>query len=320
MESCNASALLRRRVRESTGLRFFLQIMEDIFPPFRLQTDQEKYLDLFKVDRVFNRTSARNPKVVVSTSLYWGTHWPQGQNRVEPSLEMLQTRRPSVRDGRSWWENYFLPFLRGCEELLPEGWTHRVYLAADLSFLVDLIPKSVEIHLMRESSWGSIPGMLWRYLPIEEPVFCVARGADNYTLGDYQLVVALALRFGTFLIRNTISYWQDNHNRFVYRTIQGSCAVKGPIHYVSHAAAWVHQEQTDPISPMVEALPYLRHVGMEHWSEYGQDEQFLSRWLYYLAGPMKTITLVEPIGNHEMFIRDIQYLNSNGGLHSIIRR
>jgi hypothetical protein len=294
--------------------------MEDIFPPFRLHTDQEEFLNLFKVEKVFNRTPALKPKVIVSTSLYWGTHWPQEHSRIEPTLEDLNRPRSSVRDGGSWWENYFSPFLRGCEERLPEGWIHRVYLASDLAFLVDKIPETVEIHLMRNCSWGTIPGMLWRYLPMEEPVFCVARGADNYFLGGYQQVVALALQLGTFLVRNTISYWQDNLNRFVYRTIQGSCGVKGPIPFVPYAAAWVRQTQLNSLSPRVEAFPYLLHIGLDHWAEYGQDEQFLSRWLYYLAGAEKTITLVEPIGNHDLFIRDIQYWQSLGGLHSIIRR
>lgn len=302
------------------GTEICLRIMEDIFPPFRLQTDQEEYLNLFTVESVFNRTPARNPKVVVSTSLYWGTHWPREQERVEPSLEILKCPRPSVRDGGSWWQTYFSPFLLGCGEPLPEGWIHRVYLASDLAFLIDEIPASVEIYLMRETSWGSIPGMLWRYLPMEEPAFCVARGADNYFLGGYQQVVALALQLGSFLLRNTISFWQDNFNRFIYRTIQGSCCIKGPVPFVPHAAAWVRQAQCDPLSQRVEAFPYLLHIGLDHWAEYGQDEQFLSRWLYYLAGTMKTITLVEPIGNHEIFIRDTQYLQSLGGLHSIIRR
>ncbi len=307
---------MARRVNEPLAF----VIMHDIFPPFERQTEDPSYLNLFKVAQVINPQPRGHLKAVVSTSLYWGTHGPHVYKPTLPTLAGLQTPAKSVRQGKSWWESYFLPFLKGCQEPLPDGWRHRVYLAADLTFLIDLIPTTVEIHVMAESSWTSMPGMMWRYLPAEESLLCIARGADNYEMGGHQQVIALALCLGTFLVRNTITFWRDKLNRLVYRSVQGSCAIRGPIPFVPTAAAWIEANQKKLFPSQVEAFPELTHIGLNHWGAYGQDEQFLSRWLYYLAASEKTITLVEPEGNHEIFQEDMSFWQAHGKLHSVIRR
>lgn len=294
--------------------------MKDIFPEFTERTDDGQFLSLFETSEVIHRSPTTAPAAVVSTSLYWGTHLPESHRPIPPSLETLQRPLASVKNGASWWRQYFEPFLRGCGESLPPGWIHRVHLSADLAFLVDFIPPSVEIRLMRESSWTSIPGMLWRYLPMEEPTLCIARGADNYELGGFRHIATLALCLGTFLIRNTTSLWRDDKNRFVYRTIHGSCCVRGPLPFVPAAAAWVAANRREPPPAHVPAFPELSHVGLEHWGAYGQDEQFLCRWLYYRAASEKTIALAQPDGDHELFRRDLAFLQSRGELHSVIRR
>lgn len=294
--------------------------MQSIFPRFEQETADPDYVKLFKVARVFNAQPREGLRVVISTSLYWGTHGPHVYQPTKATLSALQTPTKTVRRGGSWWENYFIPFLKGCHEPLPEGWRHRVYLAADLEFLISHIPATVEIHLMAGSSWTSMPGMMWRYLPMEEPVLCVARGADNFEMGGHQQVVALALSLGTFLVRNTITFWKDDLGRLVYRSVQGSCAVRGPVSFVPSAAGWIAANQKELFSSRVAAFPDLTHIGLNHWGAYGQDEQFLSRWLYYRAASEKTITLVEPEGSHEVFEIDMNFLLANGKLHSIIRR
>lgn len=294
--------------------------MRNVFPPFEEQTDDPSFLKLFKVAEVLHPQRRDDLSVVVSTSLYWGTHGPHVYQPTRPTLTGLQTPTKSVRQGRSWWESYFLPFLEGVQEPLPEGWRHRVYLSSDLSFLIALIPSTVEIHLMAESSWTSMPGMMWRYMPAEEHVLCVARGADNYSMGDHRQIIALALSLGTFLVRNTITFWRDDLSRLVYRSIQGSCAIRGPVPFIPAAAAWIAANQKELFSSQVTAFPELTHIGLKHWGAYGQDEQFLSRWLYYLAAREKTITLVEPEGNHELFQQDMGFWQAHGKLHSVIRR
>ena len=173
---------------------------------------------------------------------------------------------------------------------------------------------------MAESSWASMPGMMWRYLPVQEPSLCIARGADNYELGGYQHYISLALCLGTFLVRTTINCWRDDRKRFIYRTVMGSCAVRGPLPFVPAAAAWIALNQQAPPDERTIAFPELTHVGLGHWGAYGQDEQFLSRWLYYRAAGKSTMTLLHPDGNHEIFQRDMAFLQANGRLHSVIRR
>lgn len=294
--------------------------MRDIFPPFSQETKDERHLAMFKVARVINAQNTERPKAVVSTSLYWGTHSPHVHKHRPPTLETLQTPSPTVRHGQSWWECYFMPFLKGCSQKLPAGWIQRVYLAADLDFLVEHIPTNVEIHLMALPSWTSMPGMLWRYLPAEETV-CIARGADNYELGGGdQLVLPLALYLDTFLVRHVTTEWRDPLQRFIYRSIRGSCTIRGPISFVPSAAAWIASNQQVAPSKKVVAYPHLSHVGFDSRGAYGQDEQFLCRWLYYKALSQRTITLVSEKGDHEVFRKDMVFLQAHSGLHSVIRR
>ncbi len=293
--------------------------MQDVFPQFIRDSHAHTLPELFSVSDRINVIPVAK-KVVVSTSLYWGTHAPHLWLHRPASLKALQEPHLSGRHSVSWWGNYFLPFLDGCRQILPEGWVHRVYLARDLSFLIDFIPLDVEIFLMEYASWESMPGMLWRYLPVEEDVLCVARGADNYALGDYQNIVRVALDLGVFLVRTTTSDWRDVLNRLIYRSIHGSCCIRGPLEFKASAQAWIIMNRDVAMAQEVKAFPELTHVGLSHWGAYGQDEQFLCRWLYYLAARRRTLTLLHPDGNHELFKRDICYWNEEGRYHSIIFR
>lgn len=266
--------------------------MTHIYPPFTATEPAAELLPLFKVLECHNPQP--KSKVVVSTSLYWG--------------------RGSVKN---WQKKYIEPLLNGCEQSLPEDWSRRIYLSFDLAGMVRKIPRHVEVNLMDSMSWGSIPGMLWRYLPITEDVFCFARGADNWTLQQWEIdAVQQAVASQAQLYRHVWNPAYINAGvHWLYRTIRGTCGIQGPLPFLEAATQWIAYNREQQPPQMVEGKP---HFGLGNWQAFGQDEQFLCRWLYYIMASKKTLTRVSPVIQSDIFRQDMEYLESQGGTHVLL--
>jgi hypothetical protein len=122
------------------------------------------------VARTINCQSSQH---LVVSSLFWKNA------RVNDGDLPLLTRDIMINAAKlgfvtrfSPWEHYVVPLIEGArslKEARPEI-VFRVYLAADLEFLVeDLVAVGCEIKLMRGSSLRHNPGAMWRFLALEEP-------------------------------------------------------------------------------------------------------------------------------------------------------
>lgn len=267
--------------------------MTHIYPPFIANQAASEFLPLFEEERILNPQPPS--KVVVSTSLYW-----------------------SQRAQGKWQSKYLGPLLKGCEQQLPEGWSRRIYMSADTAREASKIPPHVEVRIMKNSSLGSIPGMLWRYLPITENVFCFARGADNWTLYGWEIKAAnKAIESQAHLYRHVWNHHSVFESKYLlYRTVRGTCGIQGPLPFLEAATQWIaFNKRQRPAQNVEDKI----HYGLKKWDSFGQDEQFLCRWLYYIMANKPTLTLVTPSEGSDLFRKDMEYLYSNGMHHKLAK-
>ena len=299
----------------------------DFFPPFgqpevarclREQTDAERE----ELDRMFEVIEVRNPQTsdfVISTSLYCQPHDPEKKRLPSLTLEALQQRHPSVRGGSSWWSEYFLPLIQQFDKVM-DPWTVRLYLAPDLLFLESFLrhPR-VELRIMNHVSENTIPGMLWRYLPLDDGVNLVARGADSFVPSPGILRLINQMLGGpNLLFRHFLPRDIGGARLVIYRPVPGPIVVKGceGMGFTEAAKAWVwHQKRglwprtvriVDSDGKPVEAKKF----GMSHWARYGQDEQFLSHWLYHIAAQEGIHSAITRNHTSKLWDLDLQYTNA----------
>lgn len=276
-------------------------------------TEREELDSMFEV---VDKIDCKPTNFVLSTSIYCRPHNP-GPKRIEPlTVENLKIPHPSVRGGKAWWNIYFRPLLADLDRIRPP-WIVRVHLAEDLDFLLPhLKHPRVETWIMKHSSELTMPGMLWRYMPLEEGVNMIARGADSlwpdpgywHLLRDFN--ESPCRFFRRFLPRD-----QDGSGSIVYRAIPGPLVVKegSRIPVVDYAKTWIWFQRSG-LWPTVARLPWLRDpapkFGMQHWAKYGQDEQFLSHWIYHLACGEGLYTVTDAGHSSRIASYDMGYVES----------
>ena len=120
------------------------------------------------VARSINGRPARHR---VAASLFW-------KNLVAEEGELAVVSREQMKDADKLglisryapWEHYVKPLLEGAALLRKArpAVVLRVYLAADLEFLIeDLVAVGCEVFLMKSASIRHNPGALWRFLALE---------------------------------------------------------------------------------------------------------------------------------------------------------
>lgn len=288
--------------------------MTEIFPPFSSESIAADYLHHFAIKRIREGTVV-DPEVVVSTSLYWGiTYFHEAL--PELALDTL-FKHMAPRKALSWWNAYMKPLLLGCFSALPEKWQRRIYLSADLEFLTDIFPEHVTIVVMAEKSPTSMPAMLWRYMPLLEPVLCVARGADNFHVPEWYIKqVQLMQEMKADLLRLSFEMDLAYQSKYHYRPICGSCVVRGPVPFMENATSWLRttKEALDSLQCHYNGL---EHTAMYRWDAFGQDEQFLCRWLYYYVAHKGGTVLTEARDKEGTFVKDAAYLQQCGVTHHV---
>ena len=124
----------------------------------------------FSVARVINPQPLT--RHIVSTSLFWKN--PRKDDPDLPSLDrkaLKHAKRRGLVRRFDPWPHYVEPLLAGARQILESrsDVVFRVYLAADLDFLVkDLVKAGCEVRLMKSSSVRHNPGAMWRFLALEE--------------------------------------------------------------------------------------------------------------------------------------------------------
>lgn len=120
------------------------------------------------VSRRINERPARHRVVV---SLFWKNLRAEETDLTVVSREqMMDAGELGLISRYAPWDHYVKPLLKGAA-LLREARPSvvlRVYLAADLEFLVeDLVAVGCEVFLMKSSSIRHNPGAMWRFLALE---------------------------------------------------------------------------------------------------------------------------------------------------------
>lgn len=117
--------------------------------------------DYFTVDKIINKLP--NITNAISVSLFCKNI----NNHYENELESPDNDIDSV-----WYKKYMQSLINninsfGESELVKNNWKFRIYLANDLAtkkYIYLLSRPFVEIYIMKSSSIGAQPGMLWRFL------------------------------------------------------------------------------------------------------------------------------------------------------------
>lgn len=276
---------------------FMTASLFDFFPAFdtthidyyrakSTQMEREELSSMFEVLEILNPKCSDH---IVSTSLYCRPHHPELAPHADLSVTALKEPHASVRGHGSWWATYFEPLLRVLPTIA-EPWIVRIHLAHNLRHLAPFLNfRRCEIRIMKHDSEGSIPGMLWRYLPIEEDCLAVARGADDLILNAKEAAIMhLFLETDAYLLRFFNPADVNSEGQLSYRPIPGPITTIGltDLRFRESAEAWIWYQQRGFFHATTFYPPAGKHlvkVGMDHWTRYGQDEQFLSHWLYPLV-------------------------------------
>jgi hypothetical protein len=298
---------------------FFPKFGEREIKRFLRECDATERVELDRMFTVREVIDSKKGDLVLSTSLYCWPHDPE-KSRIEPvTLENLQTPHPSVRHQQAWWDVYFLPLIRQFDQV-QDPWVIRIHLAHDLEFLIPhLRHPRVEIRVMDHCSHFTMPGMLWRYLPMEERVTMLARGSDTLWPGR-KIVEAIErmLAGPNVLFRRFLPIDYDKAMFLVYRTVPGPIVSKPDLHggFVAAAQAWIWHQQHGLWSKNVELLGpdgeiyEMPKFAMSHWARYGQDEQFLSHWLYHRAAPQGIHTVIDADHLSGLWSKDWEFVRS----------
>ena len=134
-------------------------------------SDREKaeMEELFGIERIINPKP--HAEHLVSSSLFWKRD-VEVQDLGLITREMMENAEALGLQGRfPPWRHYVTPLLEGADLLRRhrKDASFRVYLANDLSFLIDdLVEAGCEIYLMMSSSICHNPGAMWRFLALED--------------------------------------------------------------------------------------------------------------------------------------------------------
>jgi hypothetical protein len=142
--------------------------LDKCYPPVTVEF-LKKYQGNSKIDELFDIESVVNPLPSINNAICCSLFCKDVNIHNES-----QQNTPDMSEGGKWYIKYIKPFIENILDRFPEtefyknGWKMRVYLANDLSEkylnLFSNYNKFLEIYVMKSSSFGAQPGMLWRFL------------------------------------------------------------------------------------------------------------------------------------------------------------
>jgi len=305
----------------------------DVFPVFsddqlaayeNRATPEESALfgDWFEVAKTFK---ARPANHIVATSLFWKkADITEGELPPITRELMMNAAQEGLISRFPPWDHYVQPLLDGAiylKEVRPDV-VFRVYLAADLEFLVeDLVGAGCEVKLMRSSSIRHNPGALWRFLALEEKDRWV-----TVTDSDRGRDVLVNVERTEMIMKSGLGMWRvpyiydsflyNGNDPGFYRPII-ACqfgAVGGqPMEVLMKAFLWHTRRGSMPdrctIGAGKKGKRTLPIMGTE-WPTYGFDEWFLLAAVYprlAFTGVLTFYPLNEAGVNH-WFPLDVEYV------------
>lgn len=247
------------------------------------------YLDeLLSVERTFNIQQGSH---LVATSLFW-----KNSSGSEGELPMITRERMKGADKLGLisrfapWDHYVQPLLDGSAALKKSrpDVVFRVYLAADLGFLVeDLVTSGCEVFLMKGSSLRHNPGALWRFLALgEEGRWVTVTDSDrapevvhDVERTDHVMATGLAFwRVPYVFIKDK----RRTHPEYYRPIAAGQFGAMGglPIEDLMRGFLWHTLRNTMPNRCNSVLGGKGRVVKGSDWPDYGFDEWFLLAVVY----------------------------------------
>ncbi|MEO5916371.1 MAG: hypothetical protein ABIS50_19195 [Luteolibacter sp.] len=260
--------------------------MADVFDERSSEEEKINLRFLFEVDVICNqRIGCRH---LVSTSLFW-KHDGVAQGELPPISRDLMVNASELGLARRYdpWESYVVPLIEGAKMLRKSepDIALRVYLANDLSFLIDdLVKVGCEVYLMKNSSICHNPGAMWRFLALEEasdffPVTITDSDRVEHVLSDLARTEA-ARKVG-------VGGWRTPYNLSGsmgegYRPMSAAqfrSTKSYPMRQLMRAFIWHNLKGTMPAKCELAGLRENRIAGSA-WPDYGFDEWFLLAVMY----------------------------------------
>jgi hypothetical protein len=239
---------------------------------------------LFEVEKIYG-SHQKKFSSIISTSLFWKCDYAAEGDLPEVTRELMINAEVLGLSGRlPPWESYVLPLIEGADliRMNRPDVLLRVYLANDLSFLIDeLTQVGCEVYLMKSRSICHNPGAMWRFLALEETCPVTISDADRiqWILSDLARTEA-AQKVGVGGWR--VPYDFSGSGNEGYRPINASqfgSLNSCPARLLMEAFVWHNINQSFPTSYVLEGLRENKIAGTV-WPDYGFDEWFLLAVIY----------------------------------------
>ncbi|MEI7909897.1 MAG: hypothetical protein WCK77_09705, partial [Verrucomicrobiota bacterium] len=272
------------------------------------------------VARVVNPQAGKH---LVVASLFWkNARKEEGELPPITRQLMMDAAKLGLVSRFAPWNHYVLPLLDGArtlKEARPDL-AFRVYLAADLEFLVeDLVAAGCEVMVMKSSSLRHNPGALWRFLAFEEEGRWITITDSDHAPEVLHNVErtehALGAGHGLWRVPYILDGGRPDNDPGFYRPIN-ACqfgAVGGyPVALLMKALLWHTLRGSMPgqcvIGSGEEPSSSVPVFGTD-WPSYGFDEWFLLAVLYPRMACNSVLTFVgwnDRTVNH-WFALDVEY-------------
>ncbi|MES2475493.1 MAG: hypothetical protein V4640_06915 [Verrucomicrobiota bacterium] len=271
----------------------------------------------FAIREWINLRPARH---LVSASLFWKPAYVGEQEFPPLTRELLRNPRSygiATRENDPWG-HYVAPLLDGAAKLWASrpDITFRVYLAADLDFLIgDLTAVGCEIVLMESCSLRHNPGAMWRFLALEGDTVVTVTDADRardviHDVTRTEAAVAAGLgswrspyTWGPAATHSNIAAWYRPINACQFGT--NACL---PMRVLAEAFVWSVKNGMFPTAAPV-AFGAAEEFFGSGWPGYGFDEWFLLCAVYPRLAAGGMLTVIRPGDHtlHHLFALDIEY-------------
>ncbi len=295
----------------------FPVLTDEMIEQFEAEATRAEKAELdgwFSVARIIHRQPPT--RHVVNTSLFW-----KHPNQADPDLPGLDRKTLKQAGKRGLvrrfepWSHYVQPLLTGAQEILGRraDVTFRVYLAADLKFLVkDLVKAGCEVRLMASSSVRHNPGAMWRFLALEEKKSLVTVcDSDRAPMVEPDILRTEEMaKAGLGMWR--VPVWGDSASdgSVPYRPLFGGqfggCP-KLPMRRLLKAFVWQTRRGAIPAKCQMPACGERAITGGA-WPDYGFDEFFLIAAVYPRAARRGVLSFVPSDARSQLLPLDIEYV------------
>ncbi len=287
--------------------------MVDEFLELATAAEKAELEEWYGVKEVFNARPEKGH--VLAFSLFWKPSAASKKEYPTPTREILMNAGELGLELRfEPWSHYIEPALKAVPGILEEhpDVTVRVYLAADLEFLIeDFVDAGCEVCLMRHPSIAHAPGVAWRLLALGDKDRLVTV-VDSDRLGEAGLDIgrteAMA-RDGLGAWRMPVTIDADGEGRVLYRPFIGcqmGCAGGWPVERLLQAFTW--QTLRGAIPHQVE-MPGcgMKPAKFGEWPDFGFEEWFLTVVMYPRMAGAGMLTFV-PSNARSLFLSiDLEY-------------